>query len=185
MIVPCHDPAAAENVDRILGRLVEPAPYKQQAMARHGGEHFPDGRPVCIDRFEGDFEFLSNFGPGEVVYEGRLYPTVENAFQAAKSTDADARRQFEHCSPDQAKRLGRRSRRRDDWGTVRVDVMHELLRYKFRDARLREQLLETGDALLVEGNWWGDQFWGVSKDVGENQLGRLLMSVREQVADRA
>ena len=182
VVVPWHHPNVAEVADRTLRRLVEPPPYWREAVAKHGGETFPDGLPVCIDRFEGDYDFLSNFGNGQTVYEDRLYPTVENAFQAAKTLSPVTRRVFERGSPDRAKRAGRVIDLRPDWDDVRVDIMHQLLRYKFREPWLRKQLLATGDALLVEGNWWGDQFWGVSRDRGRNELGKLLMRVREELA---
>ncbi|MCH7737275.1 MAG: NADAR family protein [Chloroflexi bacterium] len=56
--------------------------------------------------------------------------------------------------------------------------MLELLRDKFRDPVLRQMLLDTGDLELVEGNNWGDRFWGRVSGVGDNHLGRLLMQVR-------
>ena len=48
---------------------------------------------------------------------------------------------------------------------------------------LRQQLLDTGDAELVEGNSWNDTFWGVSARTGKgkNWLGRLLMQVRGEM----
>ena len=61
----------------------------------------------------------------------------------------------------------------------------QLLRSKFSDPELAEALLATGDAELVEGNTWGDPFWGVYKGKGENMLGRLLMEVRGEIRRRA
>ena len=37
--------------------------------------------------FDGEFAFLSNFSPSLLEYEGLTYPTLEHAFQAAKSLD--------------------------------------------------------------------------------------------------
>jgi predicted NAD-dependent protein-ADP-ribosyltransferase YbiA (DUF1768 family) len=58
--------------------------------------------------------------------------------------------------------------------------MEEILRMKFADERLRDKLTSTAPVELVEGNWWGDTFWGVCKGVGENHLGRLLMKIRDE-----
>ncbi|CAM0109837.1 hypothetical protein VPH166E361_0119 [Vibrio phage 166E36-1] len=59
------------------------------------------------------------------------------------------------------------------------------LRYKFSDTNpsLRSKLLDTSDVELVEGNWWGDKYWGVCLKTGEgeNNLGKLLMKVREDL----
>ena len=52
---------------------------------------------------------------------------------------------------------------------------------------LKQRLLATGDKRLVEGNTWGDTFWGVDlrSGRGENQLGRILMRVREELKENA
>lgn len=59
--------------------------------------------------------------------------------------------------------------------------MLDLQRQKYTVPYLREKLLATGDAELVEGNTWGDRFWGVCNGVGQNWLGRLLMQVRDEI----
>jgi N-glycosidase YbiA len=60
-------------------------------------------------------------------------------------------------------------------------VMRGLLRQKFSSGELYEKLLATGDALLVEGNSWGDRYWGQVQGTGENHLGKLLMQVRKEL----
>jgi len=63
--------------------------------------------------------------------------------------------------------------------------METLLREKFsKDPELRAKLLNTGTSKLVEGNTWGDRFWGVCRGQGENNLGRLLMKVREELRNQ-
>ena len=46
---------------------------------------------------------------------------------------------------------------------------------------LAKRLLETGDCMLQEGNYWKDLFWGVDLKTGEgeNHLGKILMELRE------
>ena len=122
--------------------------------------------------------FLSNFWPARVTYGGVTFDSVENAYQAAKCADAADMAAFVTLTPKQAKERGGTVALRGDWFDVRVDVMRGLLVQKFSHADLRAQLLATGDALLVEDNDWGDQFWGVCDGVGENNLGKLLMAVR-------
>src|SRR5258708_22764083 len=131
-----------------------------------------------IDSFEGAYRFLSNFYPSPIVYEGIEYTTIENAFQAAKSLDKDIRLTFVNLTPGQAKRHGRTIELRADWQEVKLSVMHDLFKLKFNSPELRTKLLETGDAVLVEGNGWDDTFWGVCNVFGENNLGKLLMQVR-------
>ena len=59
--------------------------------------------------------------------------------------------------------------------------MRDCLRLKFEIPELREALLNTDNAKLIEGNWWGDKFWGICNGVGENNLGKLLMEVRDEI----
>ena len=108
-----------------------------------------------------------------------MYPSVEHAFQAAKTLDPLARELIRTApTPKEAKRLGRAVDLRLDWEDVKVDVMRGLLVWKFLQEPYRSLLLSTGDEELVEGNFWRDQFWGKCDGVGENRLGRLLMEVR-------
>jgi ribA/ribD-fused uncharacterized protein len=135
-----------------------------------------------IDSFSGQYRFLSNFWYVEVEFEGITYPTTEHAYQAAKNLDEDYRLEIKYCGkPTIAKMLGKNVVLRDDWEDVKVSIMRDLLRQKFRRPDLAAALLETGDAGLVEGNYWGDVFWGVCKGKGHNWLGRLLMEIREEL----
>lgn len=134
-----------------------------------------------IESFSGQYHFLSNFYGIRVELGYVFYPSVENAFQAAKTFDPMAREPFRHVSPREAKRLGRALPLRPDWEDVKLNIMETLLWRKFVNPDLRAALLETGDAVLVEGNTWGDKFWGVCDGTGENHLGRLLMKVRAGV----
>jgi hypothetical protein len=136
-----------------------------------------------INRFDGDYFFLSNFYPSPVTMYGEIYPTVEHAFQAAKCfspADREAIRQA--STPGIAKRMGRLATLIHDWDELRVPIMTELVRRKFEgNSQLRYLLLATTPHELIEGNTWGDRFWGVYQGVGENHLGKILMQIREEV----
>lgn len=133
-----------------------------------------------IAEFNGQYRFLSNFYPCIVQYEGVQYPSVEHAYQAAKTLDTAAREVIRSCrKAGDAKRTGQGVVLRPDWEAVKIEVMRDLLWMKFSNDALQELLLATGDEELIEGNWWGDRFWGVCKGVGENHLGKLLMEIRE------
>ena len=125
--------------------------------------------------------FLSNFWPAAVSYGGLNFTCVENAYQAAKCADTSDMQVFVAMTPKEAKEHGSKVTLRPEWFDVRLDVMRGLLVQKFSHADLRAQLLATGDALLVEDNDWGDQFWGVCDGVGENNLGKLLMGIRSDL----
>jgi ribA/ribD-fused uncharacterized protein len=132
-----------------------------------------------IRRFAEEWAFLSNFAEAEVELEGVQFPTVEAAFQAAKTTvEAEREAIRQAATPGRAKRLGRKATLRAGWEAMRVEVMRGLLVQKFQIPALRAALLATGQAELVEGNTWGDVFWGVCEGEGQNVLGRLLTEVR-------
>ena len=134
-----------------------------------------------INSFRDEYFFLSNFYPVEIKLDGIVYPNAESAFQAQKTLDVEERRKFSMLkNPVQAKRLGRKVKLRDDWEEVKLDIMTEIVSQKFlQHPHLIEMLLQTGDEELVEGNKWGDRFWGVCKDKGENHLGKILMKIRD------
>ena len=135
-----------------------------------------------IERFAGPHRFLSNFYPVALVWEGRHWPTAEHAYQAAKCRRSDEAWKIQEApSPGAAKRLGRKIELRADWDEVKEKVMLEVVRAKFENAHLRRLLIATGDAELIEGNYWGDRFWGVCRGEGENRLGKILMKVRTEI----
>lgn len=135
-----------------------------------------------IDKFENENRFLSNFYPCKswVIYRGVGCPTVENAYQASKTNDYAVYIKFIHITPGQAKRLGRTIELSYRFNERKVEIMLYLVWRKFYDNKdLRDMLLKTGDAILIEGNTWGDTFWGMCNGKGENWLGRILMTVRK------
>lgn len=141
----------------------------------------------AIRSFKGKYSFLSNFYPCIVVFEGRKYPSVEHAFQAAKTLDEDERI---NCavspSAADARTFGRHVKLRPDWEDVKVGIMTDIVRDKFTRnlsfrTDLKELLLSTGDAYLEEGNSHRDRFWGTVDGEGRNELGKILMQVREEL----
>lgn len=141
-----------------------------------------------INSFRGKYFFLSNFYPCTVVYEGMTYPSVEHAFQAAKTLDIEVRKGFQVCpTPEEAKYCGRRVKLRGDWEDIKIEVMTSLVRDKFTrniaHMDLRAALLDTGSAELEEGNNHRDKFWGTVKGSGRNELGKILMQIRTELRD--
>jgi len=68
-----------------------------------------------INSFKDEYQFLSNFYYVRVRLDGVVYPSVENAYQAAKSTDPDERQKFQIVSPAEAKMLSKNLKRTDNW----------------------------------------------------------------------
>jgi ribA/ribD-fused uncharacterized protein len=120
------------------------------------------GALAPINTFFGPHRFLSSFWSAVVQLDGEEYPTVEHAYQAAKTADPGVRRQLRRCTtPGDAKRLGSGIQPRPGWDDDRVTVMRDLVHQKYQHEGLRSLLVGTGAAPLIEGNGWGDRFWGV------------------------
>lgn len=136
-----------------------------------------------ISSFRGEWTRLSNYSLCSVWFDGHIYSSVEHAYQAAKTLDDKERVGIRHIpTPNQAKKLGRKVTIRSDWEDIKVDIMRELLKEKFAQKPERDILISTGNEELIEGNWWGDRFWGQSPlGNGKNWLGTLLMEIREQI----
>ena len=136
-----------------------------------------------ISEFRGQWTKLSNYSLGSVWYKDRMYPSVEHAYQAQKSLDPAIQQMIRNApTPNTAKKIARAVSLRGDWEEVKIDIMRELLKEKFSREPEKSILLSTGDEELIEGNWWGDRFWGQSPiGNGQNWLGRLLMEIRSEL----
>jgi ribA/ribD-fused uncharacterized protein len=160
-----------------------------------------DGRILFFLRDREMYFFLSHFHAAEIVVEGEVWPTVEHYFQSRKSLDPAYRDAIRACvHPGIAKRLGAapdRSRRysaqswfrahrqkhREDWPAIHLDLMRQADYAKFsQHPPLRDLLIATGTAEIVEDTTV-DDFWGIGPDgKGENWAGRILMEVRTALA---
>lgn len=128
--------------------------------------------------------WLSNFvnGSFKIEFEGIKYPTVEHAYQAAKTLNVSDRVRISRCqTASDAKRMGQTLTIRKDWEEIKLSVMEHCLRQKFQDEELKQALISTNDLYLEETNWRSDRFWGVFNGEGENHLGKLLMKLREEI----
>ena len=151
-----------------------------------------------INGFFDEFRFLSNFWYSEITVGdveqpwrtaegGDTYATVEHAYQALKLTSPEERKLVrEATTPGRAKRTAyKMATFREDWDDIKWHVMYHLVAIKFTyHTDLREMLLLTHPHELEETNHWGDVYWGVCDGVGENQLGKILMKVREELMQR-
>lgn len=137
-----------------------------------------------IGKFKGEYEWLSNFYTCLVRYEGVMYMSVEHAYQAAKCLNVEDRVKFNKSglTAGQAKRLGQTVEILPDWNNKRLAIMESLVYYKFtKSIYLKNLLYNTHPLLLVEGNNWGDSFWGMFEGEGHNHLGEILMKVRQKL----
>ena len=136
-----------------------------------------------ISSFTGEYRWLSNFWPAETEFEGVVYPTSEHAYVAAKTLDPQSRLEISKISTaTRVKRMGRMIVLRPNWDEIKLDVMRQIVRSKFTsDSKLIAMLVATGNEELVEGNYWGDTYWGVCRGQGSNHLGILLMHLRSEL----
>lgn len=133
-----------------------------------------------IKQFQGEYRWLSNFADCDVFLEGILYPSVENAYQAAKTINKEERIQFETCSAGHAKRASKNITMRKDWSEIKKQVMFNLLCQKFNKEPYITLLLDTKLVDIEEGNTWGDTYWGIDlrSGRGQNILGKMIMDIR-------
>lgn len=118
-----------------------------------------------------------------ILYEGEWWLTAEHAYQAAKTLDLIQKQKILQCSSaGKAKRLGKNVLLRSDWEKIKLGVMREILKSKFKPgSALCSMLISTRPHILVEGNHWGDKYWGVYRGQGLNRLGHLLMEIRDSL----
>lgn len=135
-----------------------------------------------VGEFRNEYRFLSNFYPSTIVVGPWKYPTVEHYYQAAKTTDQDYAKKITWAgSPGEAKKLGKSCPIRKDWDLLKDSFMMQGLKLKFsQNQKLKQKLIDTKAAMLVEGNTWGDVYWGYDLKLGygQNRLGQLLMIIR-------
>ena len=133
------------------------------------------GEGEAITAFRGDgYGFLSNLAHADVTFDGAKYPSVEHAFQAAKTLDPALRARIRAIPrPGGAREAGNakwmRSATRPDWGGVKQAVLLQLMRTKFAQPKFRRKLLATGDRELR----------GTGAE--NNRLGEMLMRVRAEL----
>ena len=141
-----------------------------------------------INKFSGEFRYLSNFFKSKFVDNGQTeWQTVEHYFQAAKTTNPFWKTIiWEAPTPAIAKQMGRQAPLISTWDSIKVDVMRDALKYKFdQNSDLKEKLMSLKDIYLEEGNTWHDNLWGnctcskCKKVTGQNLLGNLLMTLRD------
>jgi ribA/ribD-fused uncharacterized protein len=142
-----------------------------------------------IAQFRGPWRFLSNFWACQVnggpLEPSLWFPSAEHAYQSCKSHDRKVWLEFTDpkLTAGEAKRLGQQLVLRPDWNEVKLPIMKQILLAKFDptvNPQLTRQLLDSGERELIEGNHWGDTFWGVCNGKGTNWLGKLLMEVRRE-----
>ena len=138
---------------------------------------------MSITSFSGKYGFLSNFSPYNIdeymEYKNIKYTSNEHFYQAMRFEDDNIKKLISNHPSKGLKKFCRQFKIRDNWNTIRLNIMRIGLKYKFNIPRYAKKLIETGNEELIEVNWWGDTYWGVYNGIGENNLGKLLMEIRD------
>ena len=144
-----------------------------------------------MDEFIGfyprEFYPFDNFSSFKVEWNGYLFSSVEEAYQAASFMGSDeelVEKIKKSHSADEAQRIAyaNRDKRREDWDDVKISIMEELLRLKIeQNPYVKKKLLQTEDYMIVEDSpkddFWG---WGPNRN-GQNNLGKLWMKLRKEL----
>ncbi len=134
-----------------------------------------------------EFYTFDNFSSFKVEWNGYLFASVEEAYQAASFMGSDeelVEKIKKSHSADEAQRIAyaNRDKRREDWDDVKISIMEELLRLKIeQNPYVKKKLLQTEDYMIVEDSpkddFWG---WGPNRN-GQNNLGKLWMKLRKEL----
>lgn len=136
-----------------------------------------------ITEFRGEYSWLSNFHLCIIKYGDYEFSCVENAYQSAKNNNPKWKKYCSTHDPKLVKKKAKKVPLNTGWDDYKFVVMYFCLSIKFAQEPFRSKLLSTGDELIQEGNNWGDKYWGVCLKTGKgkNALGKLLMSIRNEL----
>ncbi len=140
---------------------------------------------MAIKFYTPEFYVFNNFSAHAVEFRGKLYPTSEHAYQAAKCTDPQGREAIRQArSPLEAKRLANetyRASKDPEWRNKKVQVVEEILRAKLaQHPEAQEALRKSGHEDIIEDSPT-DYFWGEGADgSGKNTLGKIWMKLRDE-----
>ena len=129
------------------------------------------------------YGYMSNFYRSNIFICNDYYPTVEHAYQAAKTKNLFEKETIRNAStPRVARDLGQKVSMYEGFEEDKYKIMKECVIAKFsQNQRLKEQLLSTGDQFLIEDSPV-DYYWGCGADnTGQNMLGKILMEVRSEL----
>jgi ribA/ribD-fused uncharacterized protein len=138
------------------------------------------------------YGFLCNFYKTTFIAEGIKWKTSEHYYQYKKMkflqdlgepiSDELLQDIINASTPKRSKELGHiKVNQIDKWDEIKVSAMEDVLRMKFKKKFIRQCLINTGDAILIEKSYY-DEFWAEGKNGnGKNMLGISLMKIRDEV----
>jgi len=137
--------------------------------------------------------WFSNFIPFDqpIILHGVSFRTPEHLYQALKATNIEDVIIIAACeTPGNAKRLGYKIKCKSDWNEIKVDCMEYVIDKQFTITSIQGQKLINSKGLIVELNYWHDNFWGdctckkCENIKGQNNLGKILERKREELINK-
>jgi ribA/ribD-fused uncharacterized protein len=136
---------------------------------------------------------FSNLFRRSIVFENRVYPTAEHAYQAGKARKEEVREWILSAPTPALVAMAAHGLYTWDivpeWSQRKYERMRQVLHAKFTQHEdLTELLLSTGDARLVEAGRVANVVnctWGEVNGKGKNMLGILLMELRAELGKSA
>ena len=137
-----------------------------------------------INKFDNEYIFLSNYYPQNITYKGITYNCAMNAYYGQLISDNLQKKAIANATPSRALSMVINSISKIDYSQEEQDnIMYEILKVKFSDAKLKNLLLQTNQEPLNNNINWEDTYWGICNDEGDNKLGKLLMKLRDELSD--
>ncbi len=131
--------------------------------------------------FKDKYDYLSNMYPCPVkvminnnVYE---FKCSESVYQACKCPERIE--EFVNLNGYEAKKLGKRVKLRPDWEELKFGFMYAVVKAKFDQNKFLGLRLKSLKGDIVEENTWNDTYWGICNGIGDNNLGKILMDLRD------
>lgn len=144
------------------------------------------GQGECAFFYAGEWYCFDNFSAFAVYWRGRLWSTVEHAYQAAKFDDVDiVEKIWSATSAHQAKKIANSPQNRDlirpNWKYVMRTIMKEILLAKLEQHEYVQIKLRKSQGMILVEDSHRDAYWGRGENWdGENWLGRIWMEIREE-----
>ena len=143
----------------------------------------------AIGFYPREFYCFDNFSSFKVEWNGYIYSTLEEAYQAASFMGSDeeiVERIKKSFSAHEAQKIAyeNKDKRRPDWDDIKLDVMEELVRLKVeQNPYVKKKLLQTKN-FLIEEDSPKDSYWGCGQNRdGMNFLGKIWMKVRKDIME--
>ncbi|KAF8821885.1 FHA domain-containing protein [Cardiosporidium cionae] len=142
-----------------------------------------DGRFTRLDSFTGAYHWLSLEYPCPVYFRDHIYPSALHAVLIAQYPHVDFEEMALLTTHKELQNFVREKEELAEWPKIRLKIMENIMRDKFRrNEALREKLRDTGQRELIWNNK-EDAFFGQIDFRGQNNLGRILQAIRNNILD--